>query len=269
MKKILLLVCIVVLSLFSVGCTKTITLTDDENYMIAEYAAELLLKYDRNTDMKYYDDSVVATPQEPVATEAETSTEKPENTAGSTEDASEKDAEEDDGTTDGSTETDNGSGGQSTALTDVNGVKADADTSFDIAAFAGEDQVSVKYAYYMILDRYPSYDHDGMYIEIEAPAGYKLLVLKFDIENKTNEDQILDLYSKGLEYSIIINDSKSAKQMLTILIDDLYTYQMTLEGSMRQEAVLLFQVSESVADKISDLKLKVEYNNDSRVIQLD
>ena len=56
--------------------------------------------------------------------------------------------------------------------------------------------------------------------------------------------------------------------MLTILIDDLYTYQATIDASMRQEAVLLFQVSESVADKISDLKLQINYMNDSKVIQL-
>jgi CDP-diacylglycerol--glycerol-3-phosphate 3-phosphatidyltransferase len=46
----------VILSLFAVGCTKTIELTDQESKMVAEYAAELLLKYDRNMDSKYYSD---------------------------------------------------------------------------------------------------------------------------------------------------------------------------------------------------------------------
>ena len=105
-------------------------------------------------------------------------------------------------------------------------------------------------------------------MEIVAPKGYKLLVLKFDVENKTNDKQNIDMYSKDVEYSIIVNDSKKANQMLTILIDDLYTYQATIDASMRQEAVLLFQVSESVADKISDLKLQINYMNDSKVIQL-
>ena len=30
------------------GCGQVIDLTDEENHLIAEYAAELLLKYDRN-----------------------------------------------------------------------------------------------------------------------------------------------------------------------------------------------------------------------------
>lgn len=257
MKKILLMSCIVVLVFFSTGCAKTIELTDQENYLIAEYAAELLLKYDRNMDLKYYDDSVPhvmpqpATPDEPeeVPDDTEAETELPDGQDG-TEEIPE-------------------SGVLLEGMQDVGGVEADAGSDFDIAEYAGETDFSIKYAYYMIVDRYSSYGESGGYIEVEAPEGYKLLVLKFDIENKTNDTQNIDMYSKGLEYSIIVNDKKSAKQMLTILIDDLYTYQTALDGSMREEAVLLFQVSESIADEVSDLKLKIENQNDSRVIQLD
>ena len=73
-------------------------------------------------------------------------------------------------------------------------------------------------------------------------------------------------------FNIIINDSKSAKQMLTILIDDLYTYQGTVQGNMFEEVVLLFQVSDSVAEEIQkdSLKLKVtDSNSNSTIITLD
>ena len=88
----------------------------------------------------------------------------------------------------------------------------------------------------------------------------------------TGDDQYVDLYSKDLEYSIIINDSKSAKQMLTILIDDLYTYQGTVQGNMFEEVVLLFQVSDSVAEEIESgsLKLRVtDSNKNSTIINLE
>lgn len=249
MKKKLLFGCMIILSLFSVGCAKTIELTDEENYMIAEYAAELLLKYDRNSDLKYYDAEYtdVATPMEPEQTTEEVTTE-----AATTEEeitdvqTTETVANEE----------------------DVSGVEADADSSFDIAEFVGEDKISISYAYYMILDNYPSYDQDGVFIEIGAPAGYKLLVVKFDVENNTNDNQYIDMYSKDIEYNIIVNNKKSAKQMLTILMDDLYTYQTTIDASMREETVLLFQVSESIADQINDLKLRVSYRGESKVIQL-
>lgn len=259
MKKIWVISCIVVLSLFLVGCAKTIELTDEENHLIAEYAAELLLKYDRNMEQKYYDDSAEpvkpATPADADDTEDVTSEET--TSEATTEDGSETAASTEDGSSDGTTED-----------ASLQGITADADKNFDIAEFAGLDNVSVKYAYYMVLDRYPSYDQDGMYIEIAAPTGYKLLVVKFNIENKTNQEQYIDLYSKNMDYNIIINDSRSAKQMLTILIDDLYTYQADIDASMIQEAVLLFQISDSVAENIDDLKLKIKNEEAEKVVQL-
>lgn len=253
MKKLLFVGLAAILAVSSMGCTKTIELTDDENYMIAEYAAELLLKYDKNINLKYYDETVnVHTVTDATATDPDeiTTTEAAVSEEAAV-DATEEDFDE-----------------SVTEWTDVSGIRSDETSDFDIAGFAGIDTVSIRYAYYMILDKYPSYDQDGIYMEIMAPEGYKLLVLKFDVENKTNYEQTIDMYDKELEYKIIVNDSKRAGQMLTILIDDLYTYQMVLSGSMREEAVLLFQVSESVADKISDLKLQVTYDGESRVIQL-
>ncbi|MBQ7706573.1 MAG: hypothetical protein IJT72_02190 [Lachnospiraceae bacterium] len=259
MKKIIAIGCILLLMLSSTGCTKTIELTDEERYLVAEYAAELLLKYDRNYKSKYYsEDRDVTT--EAVITEEITTEEI--TTEQVTETNTEASAEE--VTT--SAEPDN------TESTDVDLSGKTADKSFDIAAFAGVNEVSVKYSYYMIAEEYPSTDHDGVAITIEAPTGYKLLVLKFNMENKTGEDQYVDLYDKDLEYNIIINDSKSAKQMLTILIDDLYTYQGTVQGNMFEEVVLLFQVSDSVAEEIQkdSLKLKVtDSNSNSTIITLD
>ena len=66
---------------------------------------------------------------------------------------------------------------------------------------------------------------------MQAPEGYKLLVLKFEVENKTNEDQAVDLYNKDVNYNIVVDNSRTTKQMLTILADDLYTYDKTIQAS--------------------------------------
>lgn len=88
------------------------------------------------------------------------------------------------------------------------------------------------------------------------------------MENKTNDNQYVDLYSKDASYSIVINDSKRAKQMLTILLDDMYTYQNTLEASSREEIVLVYQVSAELTNNIDDLKLKITYDGLDKVMQL-
>lgn len=241
------------------GCGQVIDLTDEENHLIAEYAAELLLKYDRNYDTRYNPDELEDTTE--TMTETDAATEATTEVVTTTEPATtEQDAPADGQTTQAQPVTDE-------AVKEDIGATVDSD--FDIAAFVGESRISVRYAYYMVVDSYPSYDQDGMYIEVQAPEGYKLLVLKFEVENKTNEDQAVDLYNKDVNYNIVVDNSRTTKQMLTILADDLYTYDKTIQASSREETVLLYTVSDSVANKWTDLKLQVKYGGTSAVLQLE
>lgn len=267
MKKVFAICGIMILSLFVVGCEKTIELTDEENQLIAEYAADLLLKYDKNLTSKYdagdkefvsphdYD---IHTPDEPQVPTTEATTEEL-TTETTTEEL----------TTEGpTTESPAHNTGSMEDVSDDE-IKVDFQyTDFDLAEYVDQENVSITYQYAQLTKTYPAYDNTGMYIEVEAPEGYKLLVLKFRIENLTNEAQFVNLYDKEITYKIIVDNRKSAKQMLTILINDLYTYKATLGGSMIDDAVLLFQVSDGVADSIEDMKLKVEYNDKKAVVQL-
>ena len=170
------------------GCGQVIDLTDEENHLIAEYAAELLLKYDRNYDTRYNPDELEDTTE--TMTETDATTEATTEVVSTTEAATtEQDAPADGQTTQAQPVTDE-------AVKEDIGATVDSD--FDIAAFVGESRISVRYAYYMVVDSYPSYDQDGMYIEVQAPEGYKLLVLKFEVENKTNEEQAVDPYNKDV-----------------------------------------------------------------------
>lgn len=54
------------------GCGQVIDLTDEENHLIAEYAAELLLKYDRNYDTRYNPDELEDTTETMTETDATT-----------------------------------------------------------------------------------------------------------------------------------------------------------------------------------------------------
>ncbi len=238
--------------LCTTGCAQVVELTDEENHLIAEYAAELMLKYDRNYKQRYNPDDIEETTTE-VTTETATETEATTETEAPTTEAEDVNTSE---------------APQTSEQPVSENVTATVDSDFDIAAFAGENRVSVQYSYYMIADSYPSYDQDGVYMEIEAPEGYKLLVLKFEISNKTNEPQDIDLYSKDIDYSIIVDNARKTKQMLTILMDDLYTYEKTIDASSIEEVVLLYTLSDSVADNLSDLKLQVQYGDTSAVLQL-
>lgn len=253
-KKSVAVILVFVCMICTCGCGQVIDLTDEENHLIAEYAAELLLKYDRNYDMRYNPEATT----EAVMTETEATTEQ------TTEQVTTEQPQQ---TTEHALDTTEATVSSEERVNES--INATVDPDFDIAAFVGENRISVRYAYYMLTDSYPSYDQDGMYIEVQAPEGYKLLVLKFDVENKTNEDQKVDLYSKDVDYNIIVDNSRKTKQMLTILSDDLYTYNQTIAASSREESVLLYTVSESVASEMKDLKLQVKYGDASAVLQLE
>lgn len=280
MKKILAACTIFALSLFAVGCEKTIDLTDEENQLIAEYSAELLLKYDRNYSSKYFGNDQFVSPHKvetasntDASTEEPASTEKPTTTEDKPDDNKTPSNKPDVAT--GSDAPNNNSshgnnGGSSLGMEDVTSeLKADYKHSdFDLADYVGMKNVSIKYQYSMITDTYPSYDSSGVYIGVEAPKGYKLVILKFRIENLTDSEQNIDLYGKDISYKIILDNKKSTKQMFTILMDDLYTYQETLGESSISDAVLLFQVADSVADSTKDMKLQVEYKDKKAIVQL-
>lgn len=246
------------------GCSKVIDLTDEESYLIAEYAAELLLKYDNNYEMKYTDEALATTEElttEEITTEATTQQPADEQTtADSTTEAAFTSTE---------TTTVEDENNDYPDMADASELAADVDAAdFDLAEFVEAENVSIQYAQYMVVNSYPSHDKEGLFIEIEAPSGYKLFVARFDIENLTNEQQYLDMYSKDITYNLILNNKKSARQMLTILMDDLYTYEYEIDGSARKEAVLLFQVADSVVEDIENVKLKVTYKDKSVIVEL-
>lgn len=276
MKKVFAICSMVVLSLFAVGCEKTIELTDEENQLIAEYAADLLLKYDKNLTSKYdaddkpfvsphdYDTHTPTDPTEEPTTEATTEATTEDTITTEVPSTTETPSTTEQATTQSPA---HGTGNMDDVSNDD--IKVDYQyTDFDLAKYVDQENVSIKYQYAQITSTYPAYDNTGMYIEVQAPEGYKLLVLKFRIENLTNESQLIDLYDKDITYRIIVNNQKSCKQMFTILINDMYTYKASLGGSMIDDAVLLFQVSDGVANSIEDMKLKVEYNGKNSVIQL-
>lgn len=249
-----LLLCIVfVLS----GCGSTIELTDEENRLIAEYAAEMLLKYDANYDDKYYYDEAIDVNTTEIQNTTETTTEtSTEDTSATTEEPTTTES-----TTEDSNDTTEDNQGQSDPPVSVG-------SETDIAKIVGVDSVSVKYNKYLLVDRYPALDQEGAFIYLEAPEGKKLMVVKFDVTNITGESVDFDLFDYDVGYKIVVNDKKTAKPLLTILMDDLSTFDATLLPNSTQNAVLVFQISDNMVSQIETVKLRVNYNNEENVIDI-
>ena len=250
MKRIGCLLVIVMMMAGLAGCGRE--LSTEENRVIAEYAADLLLKYDKDYQSKYM--STENEPDTTVTTESQTGEISTEATTEATTEAASD-------TTAAESTTEAGSEEPTLPPSDDGSVQ-------DIAEIAGLDGISIQYNRCMFLDRYPSIDQDGAFIYLEADKGYKLVVVKFDITNKTSEDKMVDLLNTDLSYRLVMNQSKAAKPMLTILMDDLGTFSATVPADSEQSAVLVFQMAEGLVDKIERLDIRVTYQNEEHTIPI-
>lgn len=252
MKKLWCLLAISTMAFALTGCGTD--LTEQETRIIGEYAADLLLKYDVNYQERLSEDT-----QEDVATETTEATEATTEAATDTQDVPDTETEQNAGTTENT---------ESSSSEDDSVVPTVSGNTSNIAAIVGLEGISVQYNRCMFLDRYPSLDQDGAFIYLEAEPGYKLVVLKFDIINNTNEDKMVDLLDSGLDYRLVLNETKAAKPMLTILTDDLGTYKAVVPADTEQSAVLVFQMSDGLVDNIQSLNLRVMYQSQENTIQI-
>lgn len=246
MKKLWCLLAILVLSVTLTGCG--VELSEEENRVIAEYAADLLLKYDRDYTSSLVEEEVPATEQTTQAPSTDTTTE------GTTEEPSTQPPQE-------SSSTESPASEDTTASSDAAG-------EIDIGKIVGLEGISITYNQCMFLDRYPSVDQDGAFIYLEADPGYQLVVIKFDIANITAQDIAVDLLNTDINYKLVYNQTKAASPMLTILMDDLGTYESVVPAGNEQSAVLVFQISKDLISQIQSLDIRVTYKNEESVIHI-
>lgn len=236
MKKLWCLLAVLTLSFVLSGCG--VELTDRDNRIIAEYAADLLLEYDKNYQGSLVEleaDSATDTEGEP---ETESSTTEPDSTDDKTEEA------------------------------DTTAPVSNSSTITDIADTVGLEGVSIVYSNHMFTDQYPSQDQEGSFISLDADPGYKLLILEFNITNQTDEDLEMDLLHAHIDYQLVVNDVKAAKPMLTILMDDLNTLQSVVPAEGEEKAVLIFQISEGMVEQVESLNLQVTYSNKEYMLHI-
>lgn len=222
------------------GCNDVIDLTEEQSVLIAEYAAELLLKYDLNYEDRIIEGKREAEKnEEPVTTEDTVITEQTEEV---TEETDEKESVEP----------------EEPAIV----------TEDDIARIAGMEGAAITFKDYQVLDQYPANAKEDEYIHLEASSGYKLLVLRFKVVNTTEDVLNISMLDRAIEYRIVCNGNKAANPMLTILMDDLGTLETSLKSGEEQDAVLVFQISEDMKDALDTIELKVNYNDVENVIKI-
>lgn len=234
------LLCTMMLSMTACG-NEIPDLTEEESQRIGEYAAVTLLKYDANNRSRLVEPEVVIAKLEKDAAKeaarAEREAAKSEETASGTTEVTMPTAQED--------------------------IIASMDDFFALP-----EGVTLTYEDYLVADSYPEDGSADEYFALDASQGKKLLVLRFDLTNETEQEQTIDLLNTNSGYIITVNGSTRANALTTMLPNDMSTYAETLNPGENQELVLLLEVNEDVANEVQNIALQLKNASNEYTIQL-
>ncbi|MCM1126723.1 MAG: hypothetical protein NC429_09645 [Lachnospiraceae bacterium] len=156
------------------------------------------------------------------------------------------------------------------------GIPADEATVIDqteeapksVDEFLGLEGVSITYTGHEIADSYPTEMSDDVFFFMSATENNKLLVLKFQVENVSGVETVLDLAKGQTRYKIAVNGVEQ-NALTTMLLNDMAYYQGTLAAGESIELVVVGEVSSEQAGQIESLALTMKSVDDNATISLD
>lgn len=198
------------------GCTSAISLTENEENVIAEYLAQALLRSDEN-----YTESLIEPTPTPTETPTPTQTMAPSPVI---------------------TETVNAplESGDSAA-------SSNKQANADFAQVIGIDGISTEYVRYDIIS---SVTDESFSVDLRTQD---MFVVSFSITNQTSKDIDLDLGPLNISYKLNLDVKKNVKPLITIFEDDLRYLDTTIKGNDTIYAVVIFGVDKNVTFDTSNV----------------
>lgn len=235
MKKIVVLAIACVITM--TGCMQRSVVADNQNEMVAEYMAGILLKNDKSYKKNLIPQEKV---ERKVTEEVTASNQIPEN---------EKNT--------GTNNTD--------AVKSIDNSKSGIVRNASLSEVIGTKDFDIKYTGYFLCNSYPE-DTSKSYFSVPARQGNQLLVTTFTIENKTSKEKKLELSSSKVNYQLDINIGIMYKPLLTLLENDLQYMDIKLKSGKKQNVLLIFEVSKDI--DMSNINLIVSKGGKTEIIEV-
>lgn len=229
------------------GCgTSYPDLTAEEEKMVGEYAAKLLLKYDANNRSR-----LIAREE----MEEKTIIEETESPIEETDEQLKEEA---------TVETPE----ENAPVTGTEEVPATNMIASPEEFYELSEGITIDYQGMEICSSYPPEGQADSYFALDATEGKSLMVLKFKIENQAQSEQKVDLLTQNVLFRITANGGYTRNTLTTMLLDDMSTYVGTLDAGEAEDVVLLVEVDNDVANNISTLMLNLKNELKTCTIQL-
>ena len=228
------------LGLSGCGQIAQINLTEEEQRQVADYAASVLTKYDKNHATRLVDTSKTRELEARVEAMKKINALQEETKVSAA---------------DGSSSTE---GQPAPSIGDAQGEQ-------DLAAIFGMPGFSVSYRSCEVTESYGSTDS----MVLDADSGKQLMVFHFDITNNNGEAaefNALDLYPS---FRIIVNGSNTINALSTILDSDLASVDYEMEAGEVRDAVVIISTAPDFEKSISSVSLMVKYGDQTSVIPLN
>lgn len=249
MKKRILLVGLSMMLCMLAGCLEATPLNDAEMDAVAEYAASLLLKYDKHYSTPLY----YAEEREVRLTPTPTPTPKAKNPTATPTPVAENNHQ-------------SGSGSQEVASATATPVPtptpvplySQAETTNQLTELLAVESITVSCDGCELMESVVSND----YFSLQAKEGRQYAVVYFTLTNNSNSDIVFDASGKGLEYSIDVNTKDKSRVSLSLLENDLQYMEIPVPASGTAPAMLVFEIADT---EINTLHLIIEDREDNTV----
>ncbi|MBP5159298.1 MAG: hypothetical protein ILP10_03260 [Lachnospiraceae bacterium] len=229
-RKYLILSVVLCVLLTTAGCSLSkITLTEKESDAIAEYAAHLLLKYDRNYKPRLmyredYEAEVERRAEEERAKEEPEVTEAPEPTVTPEPEPTE---------------------GTDPSVTPEPEPEPEPEPQYELGDMFPIKNVKISYEGYETLDEYVT---GTEYFPLTAPEGGKILLLKFALANGASKEKKLDTGKLHLTYMLELEDGERLEAKTSLLENDIQFINTKVAPETVYDAGLVFFIDAEDVD---------------------
>lgn len=218
-------------------------MTQEEEQIIGEYAANILLRYDANNRSR------LVSREEVAERDAELSQKEEQQTPEQTQTG--MDPVED------------------TPVIEIGEEPTSGVTIGSLEEFYGlPEGVKITYQGNEIHSSYSQAAEENDYFALDASEGKKLLVLKFKIENQSQAEQSIDLLSRSIIIRTTVNGNNDYNVLTTMLMNDMSTYVGTVTAGEGVDVVLLAEVDSDISDSITTLSINLKDDSKACTIQL-
>lgn len=232
-------------------------LTSEQKNLVAEYAAGLVIKHDRNHDAASVSDipDVVSNKEVNIVDSGYDEKEQADESIAEhkleplTEQQTDKSKEEAD---------------EPSGPAEEMQIEEE-----EFSQILGLSDCTIQYRGYEVCGYYPNGNGQGEEgIVVNATAGTQLCVFKFQIHNRSSQAQVCDMLSADMSFGFMFNGETNVPVVVSLLHNDMSVICETIAAGASTEAILLCEVDADLQSVIKEVDLLVYKNGISGLVKL-